>query len=472
MTTDQSSDRSTVFLSYSRRNSAIADELNISLESHGFDVSIDREDLFPGERWEPRLQAMIAAADTTVCAISPEWVASSECRRELSIALENGRRVIPVIIDEVQPEQLPPELARLQLVFFHGAGASFARGMASLVAALRTDISWVRAQSRLLDRATAWEEANRSAGFLLRGLELARAQRWSEEQRPSNARVLPIVGAYIEASLGAEQATERSRARAQRRTQAALAIGVVLVAGLGGVVLFQQQQLALANAVQRADALQNTVDLSTFAEAPEAEAPSAIAAAEIAPQTSRSAGSDATGEETRLEQGGEDPLTLREVAPKGQTSASEDDAEDGIEDGIDAADQIAQREVVSAVRALNAPSKSTRLGAGQEVASLVRGAAQEQTLTVLIAALEGARLDRLSPSGRFNILYMLNVYDDWAKAPWAPRLSAALDRIEAPAASGYGVGAQTQDCIDRLRAKLAGKTGVGDRCGAVRKSKY
>lgn len=459
MLTDQSSDRSTVFLSYSRRNADFADELNISLDSHGFEVSIDREDLFPGERWEPRLQAMIAAADTTVCAISPEWVASEQCRRELSIALDNGRRVIPVIIDEVQPETLPPELARLQLVFFHGAGASFARGMASLAAALRTDISWVRAQSRLLDRASAWVEANRSAGFLLRGLELERARRWSEEQRPSNARVLPMVGEFIEASLGAEQTTERNRARARRRTQIGMAIGVVLVAGLGGVVLFQQQELALARAVERADTLQNTVDLSTFAEAPEAEAPSALASAEIAPQTSLSSGPEQTGEETRLEQSGEDPLDLGDAAAPNTADAGE-------------TGQIAQREVVSAVRALNAPSKSTRLGAGQEVAGLVRGAAQAQTLTVLITALEGARLDRLSPSGRFNILYMLNVYDDWAKAPWAPRLTAALDRIEARAASGYGVGAQTQDCIDRLRAKLAGKTGVGDRCGAAPKSKY
>ena len=65
-----------VFLSYSRQDAAFAGELVISVESYGFEVMIDREDLFPGERWEPRLQSLIADADTTVCVVSAQWLAS------------------------------------------------------------------------------------------------------------------------------------------------------------------------------------------------------------------------------------------------------------------------------------------------------------------------------------------------------------------------------------------------------------
>lgn len=48
-----------VFISYSRRDTAIADALLEALTSHGFEVLIDRRSLPFGERWQAELAELI-----------------------------------------------------------------------------------------------------------------------------------------------------------------------------------------------------------------------------------------------------------------------------------------------------------------------------------------------------------------------------------------------------------------------------
>ncbi|MEQ1609739.1 MAG: toll/interleukin-1 receptor domain-containing protein [Hyphomonadaceae bacterium] len=70
MTEASSQTKPRVFLSCSRGDTALVDEIVISIEGYGFDIVIDSADLFPGEPWEPRLHRMITEADSTVCVVS------------------------------------------------------------------------------------------------------------------------------------------------------------------------------------------------------------------------------------------------------------------------------------------------------------------------------------------------------------------------------------------------------------------
>ena len=128
----------------------------------------------------------------------------------------------------------------------------------------------------------------------------------------------------------------------------------------------------------------------------------------------------------------------------------------------------ARLSVAGLMEALTGNDRQARVDAGPHVAALVRGPEHDAALTALVAQLQGPRLDELSASGRFNVLYMLNLYDGWATAPQADALREALANIEARsrrADAPIAVGGQTMDCIRNLRAKLDGATGVSDRCG-------
>jgi hypothetical protein len=59
-----------LFISYSRRDLAIADALVDALERSGFEALIDRRDLPYGEEWQKELSDFIRASDTVVWLVS------------------------------------------------------------------------------------------------------------------------------------------------------------------------------------------------------------------------------------------------------------------------------------------------------------------------------------------------------------------------------------------------------------------
>ncbi|MEM7640827.1 MAG: toll/interleukin-1 receptor domain-containing protein, partial [Pseudomonadota bacterium] len=231
---DQGHTRPTqVFLSYSRYNRDLANEFNISLETYGFDVVYDQEDIASGEPWEARLSSLINEADTTICLISQKWIDSDVCGQELAIALERGRRVLPVMVEQIDPATLRPELASLQFIFLKGEGRSYARCVAELVDALNTDVEWVREQSRLLNLASDWARAGKSDALRLRGEALASAMDWRARDIPRDVKVLPLVSEFIGVSEEREGADQRQRLR--NRIRVILLAAVAMLGVLGSI---------------------------------------------------------------------------------------------------------------------------------------------------------------------------------------------------------------------------------------------
>lgn len=212
---DTAPETAKVFLSYSRRDAAFADELVQGLKACGFEAYIDREDIAPGEAWETRLGGLIAEADTVVYVISPHSVTSEQCHWEVTETLRLSKRLLPVVWEPVPEAQMPKELARLNFVFFDG-GRSFAKGLADLAQALRVDVGWIREHSRLGGLARRWDTRRRPQEALLRGEELDHAVGWAQTRPPSAPDLTDLHSDYIAASLAAREAAERE-ARAKRR---------------------------------------------------------------------------------------------------------------------------------------------------------------------------------------------------------------------------------------------------------------
>ena len=106
---------SKIFISYARVEADAVARLSADIESLGFDVWRDRR-LKVGQLWWDEIIENIAGCDFFVPAVSPSYLFSPACHRELSYALACRRTVCPVVIADVAAGGLPEELQRRQLL--------------------------------------------------------------------------------------------------------------------------------------------------------------------------------------------------------------------------------------------------------------------------------------------------------------------------------------------------------------------
>jgi formylglycine-generating enzyme required for sulfatase activity len=265
-----------VFISYSRDDLEFADQLQIALKVAGFDAGIDLESISAAEAWERRLSNLIRGADTIVFVLSPSSAMSKVCAWEVVEATKFGKRIIPVCCRSLAGAVPPSTLAELNYIFFYpettSPGSGFGRGLMLLKEALSVDLDWLREHTRLLQRATEWEAAGRSANRLLSGSDVTAAKAWAA-RRPKDAPELTalhldFIRASEDGEIGRsnaerqrldqvaaaqaerERALEREQAALQRaqaalrRTQLAQAgIGVLLICIIAGLVGWINQQV-------------------------------------------------------------------------------------------------------------------------------------------------------------------------------------------------------------------------------------
>src|SRR5215475_3797994 len=91
------SPKAKIFISYSRKDMAFADRLEMALKARGFEPLIDRTEIYAFEEWWQRIEALITRADTIVFVISPDAVASDVCQKEVSFAASLNKRFAPVV---------------------------------------------------------------------------------------------------------------------------------------------------------------------------------------------------------------------------------------------------------------------------------------------------------------------------------------------------------------------------------------
>jgi len=121
---------STIFFSYSRVNSETVLELAKELRNAGADIWLDQLDIKPGTRWDKSIEDALAASQTLLVILSKSAVESDNVMDEVSYALEEGKTVEPVLLEECE---IPFRLRRLQFADFTD---SREKGMETLAQAL------------------------------------------------------------------------------------------------------------------------------------------------------------------------------------------------------------------------------------------------------------------------------------------------------------------------------------------------
>jgi len=88
-----------IFISYSRRDKAVADYIGAELRNRGADVFIDYQKLIGGENFIRRLGREIEACNVFVLLLSPCSVASKWVQAEAAWALRCDKPIIPVLLE-------------------------------------------------------------------------------------------------------------------------------------------------------------------------------------------------------------------------------------------------------------------------------------------------------------------------------------------------------------------------------------
>ncbi len=189
--------------------------------------------------------------------LSPASVTSEECEKELEIALEAHKRIIPVVFKNVEPDGLPEALTTPNWIFLRDADDR-GRGLDSLVHALDDDLAWRDLHTRLAGRATEWLTAGRDTSFLLRGTDLRQAEDWNAERARHSEQPTEAQDEYLRAS-------RKAASRRQRRLLGAVGLALAVSLVLSVVALIQRSDArAEANRSQSiAMAEESTGDLSS-----------------------------------------------------------------------------------------------------------------------------------------------------------------------------------------------------------------
>ncbi len=166
-----------IFISYSRKDVAVAQRLQEALSQRGKDVWIDLENIPPSAEWMARIEQAIDASGAVVVLLSDHSLRSTVCGQEVQHAVERRKRLVPIALGITQVELVPEALRRINWI--HWTDAEGPDGiMLRVIEAIETDLEHVAVHTRVLVRAAEWEARGRNASYLLRGADLSEAERW------------------------------------------------------------------------------------------------------------------------------------------------------------------------------------------------------------------------------------------------------------------------------------------------------
>jgi hypothetical protein len=91
-----------VFICYSRKDSAVVREIDRELRLRGVSTWIDTEDIPPGANWDRSIDDALRDTPCLMVFLSSSSVASDEVQGEWSLALDEDKAVIPVLLEDCE----------------------------------------------------------------------------------------------------------------------------------------------------------------------------------------------------------------------------------------------------------------------------------------------------------------------------------------------------------------------------------
>lgn len=176
-----------VFLSYAEEDMVIAGQIRYSLMREAFTVWTNLTDIQMGEAFLAAIERGIEEADNIVYLLSPHSLRSLYCQREIDYALSLNKRIIPILIQETPPHQLPLALRELQyidltdnLIEPNLLDEKYHEDESQLIRTLRDNATYFEQHKILLAKAIKWKRQNCNPSLLLQRYNLRQAEAWLE----------------------------------------------------------------------------------------------------------------------------------------------------------------------------------------------------------------------------------------------------------------------------------------------------
>lgn len=242
-----------VFISYSRRDKIFTLKLFEALKVTHREIWADWEDIPPGSDWFAEIKEGVEQSRSVLFILSPEWIKSRECAKELEYAVKMGKRLIPVIWQDVAISDVPPELARINWIFMR-EGDDFKKGIQLLETTIDTDLEWLKIHTRLQTRALEWNNKNRDKSFILRGKDLQDAELQLATNSSKDPHPTDLQREYV---FESRKVTDR-----QRKMITSISItGAIIMTALAAIALMQSNLATKRAKIARAGELASQVQL-------------------------------------------------------------------------------------------------------------------------------------------------------------------------------------------------------------------
>jgi WD40 repeat protein len=169
-----------VFISHAESDNVMVEKVGKSLMREGLTIWTNRTDIKTGTQFQDEINQGIEQADNVVYLISSDSIQSKYCQDELAYAFAHNKRIISLLIESIDIEQLPPQIRALQFIDFteHEDAEKCRIATDKLLKALNQDTYYYEQHKVLLVKSLKWLRQNRNPSILLRGYNLQHSEAW------------------------------------------------------------------------------------------------------------------------------------------------------------------------------------------------------------------------------------------------------------------------------------------------------
>ena len=199
-----------VFLSASDQDYALKEKIGKNLMRKGLTIWTNQTDIKTGTAFKQEINKGIEGADNFVYFISLATLRSHYCQEELAQAFAHNKRIIPLLIQEIDLNLLPPKLQELQFIDLTKSedDHKYRHGIDKLLKVLKSDAYYYENHKLLLVKAIKWQRQNHNPSILLRSYNLHHFEAWLKlAKNRQDYPPLPLQEEFIRESLQQPEAS-------------------------------------------------------------------------------------------------------------------------------------------------------------------------------------------------------------------------------------------------------------------------
>ena len=132
-----------IFISYSRKDLAIAEKIIDALAKDDLEPWIDWKSIPKGEQFEREIEQGIEKAEIFLFLVSPDSVQSDWCNKEIEHAIKNGKRILPIVIQDTDLKIIHPEISKRNWIFCRDGQDDFKKTIEEVQTTIHTDYEWL-----------------------------------------------------------------------------------------------------------------------------------------------------------------------------------------------------------------------------------------------------------------------------------------------------------------------------------------